>query len=96
MTIAQSACVPLIPRYQVAPPTKEDCKQIVPVMGPNSNSSVMIVDYADLVIIDLSKFSTSEGRAELATLARDAMRTHGFLYVINHGFTTEQVFILSL
>jgi isopenicillin N synthase-like dioxygenase len=56
---------------------------------------VTIVDYADLAVIDLSKFSTLEGRTELVTLARDAMRTQDFFYVINHGFTTEQVCLLS-
>ena len=49
------------------------------------------MDYAELAIIDLSKAQTPEGRAELAMLARDAMREHGFFYVINHGLTQEQV-----
>ena len=51
----------------------------------------IIVDFADLAVIDLSKFSTPEGRAELATTVRDAMRTNGFFYVINHGMSPEQV-----
>lgn len=49
------------------------------------------MEYADLAILDLSKFATPEGRAELAILARDAMRTQGFFYVINHGLTREEV-----
>lgn len=49
------------------------------------------VEYADLAVIDLSKFATPEGRAELATLARDAIRNQGFFYAINHGLTPEQV-----
>ncbi|EPQ50491.1 Clavaminate synthase-like protein [Gloeophyllum trabeum ATCC 11539] len=48
------------------------------------------LDYADLAVIDLSKAATAEGRAELAPLARDAMRTKGFLYVINHGYSPAQ------
>ena len=44
-----------------------------------------------MAIIDLSKTSTREGRAELAIKARDAMREQGFFYVINHGYTQEQV-----
>ena len=49
------------------------------------------MDYADLVVIDLSKMSTPEGVAELTTQARDAMRDVGFFYVINHGLTLDQV-----
>ncbi|KZT29993.1 Clavaminate synthase-like protein [Neolentinus lepideus HHB14362 ss-1] len=48
------------------------------------------LDYADLPIIDLSKAATAEGRAELAIVARDAMRTQGFLCAINHGYTPTQ------
>ena len=49
------------------------------------------MEYADLAIIDLEKAATPEGRAELAALARDAMRDIGFFYVVNHGYTQEQV-----
>ena len=49
------------------------------------------VNYADLAVIDLSKYATPEGRAELAVQARDAVRNTGFFYVINHGITHEQV-----
>ena len=49
------------------------------------------MEYADLSVVDLSKFSTPDGRTELAVLARDAMRTQGFFYVINHGMSSEQV-----
>lgn len=48
------------------------------------------LDYADLAVVDLSKFTTPEGRAELADIVRDAMRTKGFFYVINHGLSSEQ------
>ncbi|TFK45779.1 Clavaminate synthase-like protein [Heliocybe sulcata] len=48
------------------------------------------LDYADLPIVDLSKASTANGRAELAIIARDAMRTRGFVYAINHGYTPAQ------
>ncbi|KAF8646663.1 hypothetical protein AX16_007161 [Volvariella volvacea WC 439] len=48
------------------------------------------LDYADLPIIDLSQATTPDGRAQLAIQARDAMRHHGFFYVINHGYTAEQ------
>lgn len=51
-----------------------------------------IVDYADIAVVDLSKFSTPEGRvAELTETVRDAMHTQGVFYVINHGWSSEQV-----
>ncbi|KAJ7049517.1 hypothetical protein C8F01DRAFT_1068982 [Mycena amicta] len=48
------------------------------------------LDYADLSIIDLSQASTPAGRTALAALVVHAMHTHGFFYVINHGYTAEQ------
>ncbi|EJF58284.1 Clavaminate synthase-like protein [Dichomitus squalens LYAD-421 SS1] len=48
------------------------------------------IDWADFPIIDISKSSTPEGRAELAPIVRDAMRTYGFIYVVNHGLTQAQ------
>jgi len=48
------------------------------------------VDFADLAIIDLSKAHTPEGRAELCPQLRDALRTQGFFYAINHGYTQAQ------
>lgn len=53
-----------------------------------------VVDYADLAIIDLSKVRTPDGRAELAREARDAMTSKGFFYVVNHGYTEEEVSLL--
>jgi isopenicillin N synthase-like dioxygenase len=49
------------------------------------------VDYADLAIIDLSKAQDVNGRAELAAQVSEAMQTHGFFYVVNHGYTSSQV-----
>ncbi|CCM06830.1 uncharacterized protein FIBRA_09133 [Fibroporia radiculosa] len=48
------------------------------------------LEYADLAIIDLAKAETAEGRAELAVQLRGALSTHGFFYVINHGYTQAQ------
>ncbi|KAI1792652.1 Clavaminate synthase-like protein [Ganoderma leucocontextum] len=48
------------------------------------------LDWADLPIIDFSKAGTPEGRAELAPQVRDAMRVHGFLIIVNHGWTQAQ------
>lgn len=49
------------------------------------------VDYADLPTIDLSKAKTVEGRKQLAKEVVDAMTDQGFFYIINHGYTSEQV-----
>ncbi|PCH36926.1 Clavaminate synthase-like protein [Wolfiporia cocos MD-104 SS10] len=48
------------------------------------------LEYADLTVIDLSKATTPEGRAELALQARNAMTEQGFFYAINHGYTQAQ------
>ncbi|KAI0689338.1 Clavaminate synthase-like protein [Cytidiella melzeri] len=56
------------------------------------------LDYADLAMVDLAKTSTPEGRVQLATIARDALRDIGFFYVINHGLSqaeTERVFDIA-
>jgi isopenicillin N synthase-like dioxygenase len=49
------------------------------------------VEFANLTIIDLSKVHTPEGRQELYPKLRDALRTQGFVYAINHGYTQAQV-----
>ncbi|KDR76935.1 hypothetical protein GALMADRAFT_246074 [Galerina marginata CBS 339.88] len=48
------------------------------------------LDYADLPIIDLAAYRSSDEHSILAQQARDAMTTHGFFYVVNHGYTSEQ------
>ncbi|KAG6884205.1 hypothetical protein C0992_006765 [Termitomyces sp. T32_za158] len=48
------------------------------------------LDFADLAIIDLTKFGTPEGKSQLVRDVRNAMSTVGFFYVINHGYTQEQ------
>ncbi|OCH85893.1 Clavaminate synthase-like protein [Obba rivulosa] len=48
------------------------------------------LEYADLVVIDLAKAKSPEGRAELAVQVHDAMITQGFFYVVNHGLTPVQ------
>ncbi|KAG6853338.1 hypothetical protein C0991_005165 [Blastosporella zonata] len=49
-----------------------------------------IVDYAELAIIDFEKLKTDQGRVQLVSEVHDAMRTVGFFYVVNHGYTKEQ------
>lgn len=53
-------------------------------------TNIAPVDYADLSIIDLSKMDSADGRAVLASQVRDAMLTHGFFYVVNHGYSQSQ------
>ncbi|KAF7305254.1 Clavaminate synthase-like protein [Mycena chlorophos] len=48
------------------------------------------LDYAELPIIDISQAADPERRAQLALEVHDAMRTHGFFYVVGHGYTPEQ------
>ncbi|KAF8586082.1 Clavaminate synthase-like protein [Ramaria rubella] len=48
------------------------------------------LDWADLTVIDISKAQTPEGREELAVQVCDALRTTGFFYVVNHGYTPEE------
>ncbi|KAJ7243622.1 hypothetical protein B0H12DRAFT_1022917 [Mycena haematopus] len=70
---------PAAPRYSNPPTTQEKCKSIY------GN-----VDFADIAVIDLSKAKDADGRAELAIQLGEAMKTHGFFYVINHGYTSTQ------
>lgn len=51
----------------------------------------MLVEWADLAVVDLSKIHTPEDLAELTPLVRDALHGYGFMYVINHGLSKEQV-----
>lgn len=51
----------------------------------------LVVEFADLAIIDLAKGSTPDGRAQLALDVTQAMAQQGFFYVINHGYTSKQV-----
>ncbi|KAI9568580.1 hypothetical protein HD554DRAFT_2322242 [Boletus coccyginus] len=66
-------------------PTLPDCPRYIP-----PPPTQLDLDFADLAIIDLSKAHIPEGRAELAPQLRDALRTNGFVYAINHGYTQAQ------
>ncbi|KAH7923385.1 Clavaminate synthase-like protein [Leucogyrophana mollusca] len=61
------------------------CPRYVPPPPTQEN-----LDFADLAVIDLAKALTPEGRLELFPQVRDAFRTHGFIYAINHGWTQKQ------
>ena len=66
------------------------------VFGLRSAQLLVLVEWADLEIIDLSKACTEKGRAELAPRVRDVMRKVGFMYVVNHGLTKDQVCFYSV
>jgi isopenicillin N synthase-like dioxygenase len=61
-----------------------------PIIGTIVSNEWRIVEFADLASVDISKANTPEGRAELYPQLRDALRTHGFIYAINHGYTQAQ------
>lgn len=48
------------------------------------------LDCADLPTINLSKMESAQCRAALAFQVRDALLTHGFFYVVNHGYSQAQ------
>jgi hypothetical protein len=84
---------PAVTHYIPASPTQEPRTTLT--LATNGNDNVLIlcclVDYADLAILDFAKASTSEGRAELAAAACDALQNVGFFYVVNHGLSTYEV-----
>ena len=49
------------------------------------------VDWADIPVINLSKAQAPAGRAELANEVRNAITTKGSFYVIQHGYTENEV-----
>lgn len=92
MTIAASPTnAPAIPHYIPPPDAQEERAYLAMSPQTNADRTTTTVDYADLAVIDLAKLSTPEGKVKLAAEVRDAMRLHGFFYVINHGYTPEQV-----
>ena len=52
------------------------------------NSGCPTVDWADLPVINLSK---AQAPAELANEVRNAITTKGSFYVIQHGYTENEV-----
>lgn len=51
----------------------------------------LIVDWADLVTLDLSLFDTAGGKRKLAAQLFDAINKIGFFYIINFGLSQEEV-----
>lgn len=61
-------------------------------LQPHANA----VEYADIPLIDLSAAFTKDGRADAEVTKHlvDAMHKVGFCYVVNHGYSPEQVWAL--
>ncbi|KAH9848599.1 hypothetical protein C2E23DRAFT_739334 [Lenzites betulinus] len=57
------------------------------VPAPPTNEDL---EWADLPIVDFSNASTAEGRAALTPQVCNAMRTSGFMYIVNHGLSQAQ------
>lgn len=84
---------PAPPPYTAPPASKEKrtARYLFGVLADWLTDVRIAVEYADLAVIDLSKARTESGRKALADQVVKAMATHGFFYVINHGYTQEQV-----
>lgn len=59
--------------------------------SPNRTSDLKIVEWADLVTLDLSKFEQPGGKQALAKQLFDALQNVGFFYIVNFGLTQEEV-----
>lgn len=71
-------------QYTYAPETKEsldwaDCKT------PSTHLSNDQCQHPTVANVDLSKYGSQQGNAELARVLVDAIRTKGFFYVTNFG-----------
>jgi isopenicillin N synthase-like dioxygenase len=83
------SAVPQLYQYTHVPETQEnlewaDCKCLASTL----TSFILIVTVPN---IDLSKYGTPEGNAELAETLIEAIRTKGFFYVTNFGVSQEAV-----
>ncbi|KAF8557504.1 Clavaminate synthase-like protein [Imleria badia] len=54
------------------------------------------LDYVDLPTIDLAKYESAENRVLLATQIRDALLTHGFFYVVGHGYRQSEARMFNI
>ena len=51
----------------------------------------LLVEWADLVTLDLSKFNQPGGKEALAKQLFEALQTIGFFYIVNFGLDQESV-----
>ena len=85
--------IPYAPQHQPPPVTAEP-REYLSWRAPGIYESSHVErseDWAQLAVIDLAKMNTPEGQAGLVETARNAMRDVGFFYVVNHGWSPEQV-----
>ncbi|ESK86571.1 hypothetical protein Moror_9799 [Moniliophthora roreri MCA 2997] len=78
----------ILQRFRKQPSGHVKAPELPEYIAPSPTSEDL--DWADLAIVDLSQGSTPAGRQELAKQVRQAMNSHGFFYVVNHGYTPEQ------
>ena len=50
-----------------------------------------LVEWADLITLDLSTFNTPGGKEKLASQLSDAIHRIGFFYIVNFGLSQEEV-----
>jgi isopenicillin N synthase-like dioxygenase len=81
--------VPQLFEYSHVPETKEDldwadceCSTVIPAASLTTHP---------VPTIDLSKYGSPEGKAELAQTLIEAIRTKGFFYVTNFGVSQDRV-----
>ncbi len=79
--ISPAAMAIEIEHYVPPSVTQEPCKLTI---IPSEHDLPVVVDYADLPIIDLSKGPRPEE-------VREAMQTYGFFYVVGHGLSLSEV-----
>ena len=88
---------PPLPHYNPAPAAKEDGEHFGVTRWKYLAILIhsILVDWAEIPVVDLSIAVSPEGREILMPLVRDAMHTHGFMYVIDHGLTPAQVWVFN-
>lgn len=52
------------------------------IQNTNMISDAYVVEWADLVTLDLSKFDRPNGKQELASQLKDAVHKVGFFYIV--------------
>lgn len=88
-------------RYQERLPRQPPLKTVecfLPGRRPHIHS-IVSVEWADLPVIDFSLFREGlddEGMKGMTAQICNAMKTHGFFYVVGHGWPVEKVRLLSL
>ena len=86
--------LPHAPHYELPAPTSADSRSTLHhAYYSFPYFSLLIVEFADIPLIDLSRAFTSDGQADPSTTKQlvDAMRNVGFCYIVNHGYSPDKV-----